>query len=347
MAARHRSATPRAVVLLVLDGLGWDALASPPPALLPEPRHGIDGGPITTVVPSTTAAALTSITTGLAAGRSTASSASGSRSTATCSTCSRWQPATAKRAARPVHVQRHAAVPRPRRSRWSRGSSSARPGFTARAPARRRVRRLARRRRRWSSTAAASSRRASRSSTRTTRASTRSRTSSACTTRSTPPSSRPPTGSSATLLDALPADAALLVTADHGQVHLGARAWIDARALARRSSRYGRRRRFRYLHAPRRAPPSELAAAATDAFGERGLGVLTRRELLDDGWLGPGPGRRRPAARIGDVVLAARDAGRLRRPGAARASATLRSRPRLASPRAEMLVPLPWPPEGT
>jgi len=50
-------------VLLVLDGLGWEALRENTdylPALA-----ALSGGPVTTVAPSTTAAALTSITTGL------------------------------------------------------------------------------------------------------------------------------------------------------------------------------------------------------------------------------------------------------------------------------------------
>lgn len=54
------------VVLLVIDGLGWQQLderRSLAPTLA-----GMDGGPITTVAPSTTATALTSITTGLAPG---------------------------------------------------------------------------------------------------------------------------------------------------------------------------------------------------------------------------------------------------------------------------------------
>ena len=55
------------VVLLVLDGLGWDQLAGPP-----RPRPDAGGAwtarPITTVAPSTTATALTSITTGLPPG---------------------------------------------------------------------------------------------------------------------------------------------------------------------------------------------------------------------------------------------------------------------------------------
>jgi hypothetical protein len=54
------------IVLLVLDGLGWNQLATrraSAPAL-----SDMDGGPITTVAPSTTATALTSISTGLPPG---------------------------------------------------------------------------------------------------------------------------------------------------------------------------------------------------------------------------------------------------------------------------------------
>ncbi len=54
------------VVLLVVDGLGWTQLTArkkQAPVL-----NGLDGGPVTTVAPSTTATALTSISTGLAPG---------------------------------------------------------------------------------------------------------------------------------------------------------------------------------------------------------------------------------------------------------------------------------------
>lgn len=50
------------VVLLVLDGLGWDQLKSRPH--LAPTLSAMTGGPITTVIPSTTATALTSLTTG-------------------------------------------------------------------------------------------------------------------------------------------------------------------------------------------------------------------------------------------------------------------------------------------
>lgn len=54
------------VVLLVADGLGWEQLEAR--RKLAPTLCGFDGGPITTVAPSTTATALTSITTGLAPG---------------------------------------------------------------------------------------------------------------------------------------------------------------------------------------------------------------------------------------------------------------------------------------
>lgn len=54
------------VVLLVIDGLGWNQLQA---RLRRAPTlAGLEGGPITTVAPSTTATALTSITTGMAPG---------------------------------------------------------------------------------------------------------------------------------------------------------------------------------------------------------------------------------------------------------------------------------------
>src|SRR6266508_4971654 len=53
-----------AVVLVLLDGLGWQAVEAHR-TLVPE-LAALEGGPITTVAPSTTASALTSFATGLA-----------------------------------------------------------------------------------------------------------------------------------------------------------------------------------------------------------------------------------------------------------------------------------------
>ncbi|MDO8391882.1 MAG: alkaline phosphatase family protein [Actinomycetota bacterium] len=60
------AASAHQVVLLVLDGLGWEQLNDR--AELAPTLCGLSGGPITTVAPSTTGTALTSITTGLTPG---------------------------------------------------------------------------------------------------------------------------------------------------------------------------------------------------------------------------------------------------------------------------------------
>ena len=59
-------ADAEAVVLLVLDGLGWHQLQDHPGEL--PTLHAMSGGPIHTVAPTTTATALTSIATGLTPG---------------------------------------------------------------------------------------------------------------------------------------------------------------------------------------------------------------------------------------------------------------------------------------
>ncbi len=107
------------------------------------------------------------------------------------------------------------------------------------------------------------------------------------------------------LLAVLPADTALLVTADHGQVHLTPESWLDLGELAEVVDVCSGDGRFRYLHACRGAA-EELVAGARARFGSCAW-VRSRDELLADGWLGPEP----PTVvrrRLGDVVLAARDA---------------------------------------
>ena len=94
--------------------------------------------------------------------------------------------------------------------------------------------------------------------------------------------------------------AALLVTADHGQVHVG----TDTRAvdgsvleLTRYSSGEGR---FRWLHA-RPGAGDELLQAARSAHGDVAW-VMSRQELIDGGWFGPVVSPP-VAARFGDVAL--------------------------------------------
>ncbi|HEY8216600.1 MAG TPA: alkaline phosphatase family protein [Acidimicrobiia bacterium] len=101
---------------------------------------------------------------------------------------------------------------------------------------------------------------------------------------------------------ALPEHAALLVTADHGQVHLERDAWVELGDLVDLVDACAGDGRFRYLYA-RRGAAGELLDAARATHGERAW-VLSRDELVDAGWLGPPPAapvRRR----VGDVILAA------------------------------------------
>jgi hypothetical protein len=104
----------------------------------------------------------------------------------------------------------------------------------------------------------------------------------------------------AALLEVLPNDVALLVTADHGQVHLERDAWVDTAELAPLVHLQAGDARFRHLHA-RSGAARELAEECRTRWSDIAW-VRTRRELLQDGWLGgtgPGPA----AARLGDVVL--------------------------------------------
>jgi hypothetical protein len=106
------------------------------------------------------------------------------------------------------------------------------------------------------------------------------------------------------LISMLPEHATLLVTADHGQVHLEPESWLDLGAIGSLVDAGSGDGRFRFLHA-RRGAADELVAGAREIHGAHAW-VRSREELLDDGWLGPEPPlvvRRR----LGDVVLAARE----------------------------------------
>ena len=106
------------------------------------------------------------------------------------------------------------------------------------------------------------------------------------------------------LVDALPASAALLVTSDHGQIHLEAESWIDVPELGALSTTMAGDGRFRYLYA---APGGarDLLAAARELVSDRAW-VWSRAELLDMGVLGADATGNVPA-RVGNVVLAARE----------------------------------------
>jgi hypothetical protein len=102
------------------------------------------------------------------------------------------------------------------------------------------------------------------------------------------------------LRDALPPEAAVLVTADHGAVHVGD-GWYDLTPLGDLVRDCSGEGRFRWLTGAR-GGTDDLAAAARDAFGQLAW-VMTRDELVDDGWFGPGPVPAPHRRRLGDVAL--------------------------------------------
>lgn len=108
----------------------------------------------------------------------------------------------------------------------------------------------------------------------------------------------------ADVLTALPRGTALFVTADHGQidctdgeVELGP----EVRALIDGESGEAR---FRWLHA-KLGLGSELLDAARDAHGHQAW-VRSRQEIIDDGWLGPVV-TEASRGRLGDVALVAKE----------------------------------------
>jgi hypothetical protein len=137
------------------------------------------------------------------------------------------------------------------------------------------------------------------------------------------------------LLDVLPAEAALLVTADHGQVHLEPESWIEINELHPMLTAQAGDGRFRYLYARKGMAP-DLLAAARAQLGDVAW-VLSRKEILEAGWLGAGATGTIPG-RLGDVVLAARDDVAFVDPALPR-ERTLRSAHGSLTPQ-EMWVPL-------
>ena len=104
------------------------------------------------------------------------------------------------------------------------------------------------------------------------------------------------------LLESLPPDWALVVTADHGQVHVEDADVVALDAVDHMVAAYSGEGRFRTLHA-RSGATADLTTTCRSAYGEAAW-VFTRDQLFDEGWLGPAPSMA-VRGRIGDVVLAA------------------------------------------
>ncbi len=137
------------------------------------------------------------------------------------------------------------------------------------------------------------------------------------------------------LLDRLPADVALVVTADHGQVEVGPAGAVGLSEVHRLVAAYSGEGRFRSLHA-RAGAAGELQAACASLYGDRAW-VFARDQLFDEGWLGGG-GALGVRSRVGDVVLAARSPVVFADPGQLKETRMLSQHGSLTP--AEMEVPL-------
>ena len=102
------------------------------------------------------------------------------------------------------------------------------------------------------------------------------------------------------ILAVLPPEAALLLVSDHGQVMVGDNTVeLDREVLALTSAISGEAR-FRWLHSrPGRA--GELLAAGAERYGHLGL-VVSRQQVLDEDWFGPVVGAD-ARSRMGEVAL--------------------------------------------
>ncbi len=106
------------------------------------------------------------------------------------------------------------------------------------------------------------------------------------------------------VLDALTADAVLCVTADHGQVHVGSNVRTPAPGVLALTKTQSGEGRFRWLHA-RPGAARDLLVAAQAAHSTEAW-VVGREQVLDEGWFGPYTSSL-IARRLGDVALVARD----------------------------------------
>ena len=106
----------------------------------------------------------------------------------------------------------------------------------------------------------------------------------------------------AALLESMPPGTVLLVTADHGQVHVGDRVLKPSADLLGPVNLQSGEGRFRWLHCASGAVDN-LASAARAEFGEVAW-VVTKEQMLDEHWFGP---TTTPLvrSRLGDVALVA------------------------------------------
>lgn len=107
------------------------------------------------------------------------------------------------------------------------------------------------------------------------------------------------------LHDALPAGTTLAITADHGQVHVGENVIELPLRLMEHVHHQSGEGRFRWLHA-KRGHEIELERICRDLYSDVAW-VASKEQVVDEAWLGPAPGGRGQDAairRLGSVALA-------------------------------------------
>jgi hypothetical protein len=103
------------------------------------------------------------------------------------------------------------------------------------------------------------------------------------------------------LLDELGSNVAVVVIADHGHVHFTEH--VELGAVNDLCVAQSGESRFRYLHAKPGAA-GDLLSAAQEVCAPHGV-CFTRDQLIDEGWLGPRAPSGDVRRRIGDVICAA------------------------------------------
>ncbi len=136
------------------------------------------------------------------------------------------------------------------------------------------------------------------------------------------------------LIDAVPSGTAVVVTADHGQIDAPEIVRVSPDCLDLMAGRSGESR-FRWLHALPGAT-ADLAAAAEAAHGDQAW-VRTKEQIIDEGWFGPTV-TNDAANRLGDVALVAHAPVGFDDPGEPHADRLVGRHGSLTE--AEMLVPV-------
>lgn len=104
------------------------------------------------------------------------------------------------------------------------------------------------------------------------------------------------------LFESLPSGTTLMITADHGQVEVGDRIIELGDEVDSRLRHQSGEGRFRWLHA-RSGRRDELVRVCADKFGDQAW-VATKDQVVEESWLGPVHGNRDAAIRrLGDVAL--------------------------------------------